>query len=108
MWNVDDPDVSVKHVILVSPYEADFIIRQLRLPTARGCSLHRFAPRIRRDQHELLVSGMTSWASAGPVVPKEVVDQEMHFAIMALSLFGSSTCLDSNGSEMRSVLSVCN
>ena len=104
----DSADVqrpTVRYVILVTPIEADFSLRCLREPSARGCSLHRFAPRIRRDQRELLTSGLTSWATCGPVV-QNGLDGHLHFAVMALSLFGVSTCLQNNNALLRSIRNV--
>ena len=87
-WNKYPAD-EVEMVVLLDPYEADIAIRELRLPSAKGASLHRFAPRNRRDQSELLISGLTSWSDGA--VNQARLEAELDFAVMGLSVFGVST-----------------
>ena len=103
-WN---PVNQVEMIVLLDPFEADFAIRELRLRTAAGVSLHRFAPRNRRDQSELLTSGLTSWSKGSAALNKEKLKLELDFAVMALSVFGSSTCFAKNIPDGHSVDKLC-
>ena len=102
-WSQSD---KVEMVVLLDPFEADIAFRELRLPTAKGASLHRFAPRNRRDQSELLTSGLTSWSSAS-VIQQKMLHSELDFAVMAVSVFGSSTCYQKNDSDGHSGDKLC-
>ena len=101
------PENQVEMVVLLDPFEADFAIRELRLRTAAGVSLHRFAPRNRRDQSELLTSGLTSWSKGSAALNKEKLKLELDFAVIALSVFGSSTCFAKNIPDGHSVDKLC-
>ena len=103
-WN---PVNQVEMVVLLDPFEADIAIRELRLPTATGASLHRFAPRNRPDQSELLISGLTSWSKGSAALNKEELKLELDFAVMTLSVFGSSTCFTKNISDGHSLDKLC-
>lgn len=101
VWN----GTNVQHLILLSPVEADRAICELRLlastpptsnPVINPVSLHRFAPRTRRDQSELLISGLTT-GGTGPL-------ESFYFAIPALNLFGSSCCFKR---EFSSIGKIC-
>ena len=81
--------------MLLSTVEADLAIRELRLQPANPVSLHRFAPRTRRDQSELLTSGLTT----GDIGPLE----SFYFAISALNLFGSSCCFQRDFSSIGDI-----
>jgi hypothetical protein len=97
----------VEMVVLLDPFEADIAIRELRLSTAKGASLHRFAPRNRRDQKELIISGLTSWSLSNAVVSQEILESKLSFAVMALSVFGSSTCYQKNIPDGHSIEKLC-
>lgn len=96
----------VEMVVLLDPFEADIAVRELRLPESKYASLHRFAPRIRRDQNELLISGLTSW-SAGALGQHKTLYSELDFAVMSVSVFGSSTCYQKNVSDEHSADKLC-
>ena len=98
MWgSTKDGDdvVSVQNLILVSPFEANIIVPLLRQRNLRSATLHRFAPRTRRDQSELLTSDLTFWTGSRPFLSSNDLQLHLKFGTMAMTLFGSSTCLQS-------------
>jgi len=97
----------VEMVVLLDPFEADIVFRELRLPTANGSSLHRFAPRNRRDQSEFLTSGLTSWSRTDAAENQERIKLKLDFVVMSLSVFGSSTCFAKNISDGHSIEKLC-
>ena len=99
-----DRNGKVDMSVLLDPFEANIAICELRLPGAKQASLHRFAPRNRRDQKELLTSGLTSWS---PNVGRANLKPEMDFAVMAVSVFGSSTCYLKNEPDGHSADKLC-
>ena len=88
-------------VVLLDAFEADIAIRELRLPSAKRCSLHRFAPRNRKDQSELLTSGLTTWSDVA------MSQKTLDFAVMGLSVFGTSTCFTKYIPDGHSVDKLC-
>jgi len=106
-WKQLHPFQGVDMVVLLDPFEANIAFCELRLPTSKGASLHRFAPRNRRDQSELLISGLTSWSKSSAVVSQEMLKYQLDFAVMALSVFGSSTCFAKIMTDGHSVEKVC-
>ena len=54
-WN---PNGKIELSVLLDPLEANISFQELKLSTSKLASLHRFTPRNRRDQKELLTSGL--------------------------------------------------
>ena len=110
MWgSTKDGDdvVSVQNLILVSPFEANIIVPLLRQRNLRSATLHRFAPRTRRDQSELLTSNLTFWTGSRPFLSSNDLQLHLKFGTMAMTLFGSSTCLQSRENIGRSMAEFC-
>lgn len=93
-WNSNG---KIELSVLLDPLEANIAFEELRLPEAKYTSLHRFAPRNRRDQKELLTSGLTSWSGVfisgvHNASNQAMINSELELAVMSVSVFGSSTC----------------
>jgi len=93
--------------ILVSPFEANIIVPLLRQSKLSNATLHRFAPRTRRDQAELLTSSLTFWSGIQPFVLLEDLKIHLKIAVMTMTLFGCSTCLQSKQNIGRSMAEFC-
>lgn len=104
-WSQNKRDI--EKVVLLDPFEANIAFRELRFPGADGASLHLFSPRNRRDQKELLTSGLTSWCGIHKTVRKESLNSQLDFVVMAVSVFGSSTCFNKNEPDGHSTDKIC-
>ena len=94
---------SPQHLILASPFEANILVPLLRQSKLKNATLHRFAPRTRRDQAELLTSDLTFWPGSGPFLPLDHLKIHLKMAVMTMTLFGCSTCLRSKQDIGRSM-----
>jgi len=106
IWGLTQ-DRTIQHLILVSPFEANIIVPLLRKSELSNATLHRFAPRTRRDQSELLTSALTFWPGSQPFLKLDNLLPKLKFGVMAMTLFGSSTCLESDEGIGRSMAEFC-
>jgi hypothetical protein len=98
---------SAQHLILVSPFEANIIVPLLRQSKLSNSTLHRFAPRTRRDQAELLTSDLTFWPGSKPFLSSDHLKIHLKIAVMTMTLFGCSACLQSKQDIGRSMAEFC-
>ena len=94
---------SAQHLILASPFEANILVPLLRQSKLNYATLHRFAPRTRRDQAELLTSDLTFWPGSDPFLPSDHLKIHLKIAVMTMTLFGCSTCLQGKQGIGRSM-----
>ena len=102
LWGSSE-DQLAQHLIRVSPFEANIIVPLLRQSKLNTATLHRFAPRTRRDQAELLTSELTFWPGMDPFMSSDDLRIQMKTAVMTMTLFGCSTCLQSKEHIGRSM-----
>ena len=106
MWG-STKDRTVQHLILVSPFEANIIVPLLRKLELSNGTLHRFSPRTRRDQSELLTSALIFWPGSQPFSTLDDLLPKLKFGVMAMTLFGCSTCLESSEGIGRFMAEFC-
>ena len=108
LWGSSNDQLdSAQHLILVSPFEANILVPPLRQSKLSNATLYRFAPRTRRDQAELLTSSLTFWSGIQPFVLLEDLKIHLKIAVMTMTLFGCSTCLQSKQNIGRSMAEFC-
>jgi hypothetical protein len=108
LWaSIKQRTVSVQHMILVSPYEANILVPLLRTSKLSNATLQRYAPRTRRDQFELLTSHLTFWPGSEPFLSTNDLQIHLKMAVMTMTMFGCSTCLQSKPHIGRSMAEFC-